>query len=47
MFNNNEFENRLNLLSKLEHENYFNRKLEIQNWLRTLVIFLCCNNNEY
>ena len=36
MFNNNEFENRLNLLSKLEHENYFNRKLEIQNWLRNI-----------
>ena len=36
MFNNDEFENRLDLLSKLEQENYFNRKLEIQNWLRNI-----------
>ena len=36
MFNNNEFENRLVLLSKLEQQNYFNRKLEIQNWLRNI-----------
>ena len=36
MLNNNEFENRLVLLSKLERENYFNRKLEIQNWLRNI-----------
>ena len=36
MFNDNEFENRLVLLSQLEQENYFNRKLEIQNWLRNI-----------
>ena len=36
IFNNNEFENRLVLLSQLEQQNYFNRKLEIENWLRNI-----------
>ena len=35
IFNNDEFENRLILLSQLEQENYFNRKLEIENWLKS------------
>ena len=35
IFNNDEFENRLILLNQLEQENYFNRKLEIENWLKS------------
>ena len=35
IFKNDEFENRLILLTQLEQENYFNRKLEIENWLKS------------
>ena len=34
IFNSDEFDNRLILLNQLEQENYFNRKLEIENWLK-------------
>ena len=34
IFNSDEFDNRLILLNQLEQENYFNRRLEIENWLK-------------
>ena len=35
IFNSDEFDNRLILLNQLEQENYFNRRLEIENWLKS------------
>ena len=36
ILNDNEFENRLMSLSRLEQQNSFNRKLEIENWLKNI-----------